>query len=187
MGCDSTTTSSVLPGSLRSPSYSPQAAQTKPSSLGVEEIVASAAMPGAPKISPGWFSSLVQDNLRECLAAGGGSATNKPTAGQDTGSGTCLQSAGECRAGNVELYNHAHRRSCRRISIRQMHLHLQSQPLPVVKVCQKFQCKMAEQLEEKPAFETVSWALLLKSLLSLLCLSNSERILFTFEISCLPV
>lgn len=68
-----------------------------------------------------------------------------------------------------------------------MHLDLQSEPLPVVKVCQKFQCKTAEQLEEKPAFEIVSWALLLKSLLSLLCLSNSERILSTFVISSLPV
>lgn len=67
-----------------------------------------------------------------------------------------------------------------------MHLHLQSEALAAVKVCQKFMCKIAQQLEAKPAFEIVAWALLLKSLSSLLPL-NSESILSTSELICLPV
>lgn len=36
-----------------------------------EERIARTAMPGAPKMFPGWFSSLAQQNLRDCLAAAG--------------------------------------------------------------------------------------------------------------------
>lgn len=135
-----------------------------------EESVARIAMPGALKMFPGWFSSLAQKNLRDCLAAAGGRSA--------MGNLYCRQQHSFAvfrgKQAQREMWSfttvHKDGRNCRSISIRRMHLRLQSKPLSVVKVCQKFMWKIAKQLEEKPAFEIVAWALLLKSLSSLLCL-----------------
>lgn len=133
-----------------------------------EESVVRIAMPGAPKMFPGWFSSLAQKNLRDCLAAAGGrSATGNLYCGQQR---SFAVFRGKQAQREMWSFTTVHKDgcNCRRISIRRMHLHLQSELLSVVKVCQKFMCKIAKQLEEKPAFEIVAWALLLKSLSSLL-------------------
>lgn len=164
------TISLVLKGSLKMQSSSQQAAQMKTCSSKGEESVARIAMPGALKMFPGWFSSLAQKNLGDCLAAAGGRSA--------TGNLYCRQQHSfavfKGKQAQREMWSfttvHKDRCNCWSISIKQMQLHLQTELLPVVKECQKFMCKSGKQLEEKPAFETVAWALLLKSLSSLLWL-----------------
>jgi len=161
------TTSPALMGSLRMQSSSQQAAQTKTCSPEGEQSVARIAVPGARKMFPGWFSSLAPQNQRDCCLAGAGGRSA-------TGNLHCRQQhsfAGvRGKQAQRETFTTAHqdRRNCRSISIRRMHFHLQSEPLSVAKACQKFMCKIAQQFARKPAFEIVAWALLLKSLSSLL-------------------
>lgn len=155
---------------LRMQISSHQAAQMKTCSSEGEKSIARIAMPGALIMFPGWFSSMAQKTLRDCLAAAGGRSA--------MGNLYCRQQhsfavfRGKQAQREMWSFTTVHKDgcNCRSISIRRMHLHLQSESLSAVKECQKFMCKIAKQLEEKPAFEIVAWALLLKSLSSLLCL-----------------